>query len=50
MAIDTSTIEVNGVSPETDNEGFLLDPAQWDLDVANAIARGSRFVSVHARW
>jgi tRNA 2-thiouridine synthesizing protein E len=26
------------VMPETDNEGYLLDPAQWSKDIALAIA------------
>lgn len=50
MAIDTSTMEVNGVSLETDNEGFLSDPAQWDLDVARTIARGEQLEMSDDHW
>ena len=32
-------IEVNGSIYETDKEGFLLDPSDWDMNVANALAR-----------
>ena len=32
-------IEVNGAMLETDNEGFLLDPAEWDMDVAHELRR-----------
>ena len=32
------TIEINGRQLETDNEGFLLDPAEWDTQVAEALA------------
>ena len=31
-------LEVAGKLIETDNEGFLLDPADWDLSVANKLA------------
>ena len=31
-------LEVNGVSIPLDHEGYLLDPAQWNADVAQAIA------------
>jgi len=31
-------LEVNGTVLETDEEGYLLDPAQWDPEVAHCIA------------
>lgn len=31
-------LEVNGKSIATDNEGFLLDPADWDTTVAEKLA------------
>ena len=43
-------IEVNGVSVETDNEGYLLDPGEWDLDVANELARGERLQMSEEHW
>jgi sulfur relay (sulfurtransferase) DsrC/TusE family protein len=38
-------IEVNGSVYETDNEGYLPDPAEWDLNVAQALARGEQLDS-----
>ena len=32
-------LEIAGKTIEVDNEGFLLDPADWDLTVANELAR-----------
>jgi len=31
-------LEVAGKFIETDNEGFLVDPADWDINVANKLA------------
>jgi tRNA 2-thiouridine synthesizing protein E len=31
-------MEVNGNSIALDREGYLLDPAQWNVDVARALA------------
>ena len=33
------TIEVNGVALETDDQGFLMDPDNWDHNVAEKIAQ-----------
>ncbi len=33
------TVEVNGKSIATDNEGYLLTPEDWDTDVAKALIR-----------
>ena len=33
-------LEINGQVLETDEEGFLLDPSQWNREVAEEIARG----------
>ena len=43
-------IEVNGVMLETDNEGYLLDPGEWDMDVANEIARSERLQMSEDHW
>ncbi len=43
-------LEVNGQVLETDEEGFLLDPAQWNRDVAEHIARGERLELDESRW
>ena len=32
-------MEVNGVAIALDHEGYLLDPAQWNVDVARALAK-----------
>ncbi len=33
-------LEVNGAELETDEEGFLLDPGEWNREVAERIADG----------
>ena len=33
------TIEVNGKSYETDEEGYLVNLADWNEDIANHIAK-----------
>lgn len=43
-------LEVNGITLETDNEGFLLDPDTWDLDVAAALARGEQLRMSEDHW
>jgi len=36
--------------PDTDNEGYLLDPDEWNEDVALAIAAQERIVMTEAHW
>lgn len=43
-------IEVNGMTLETDNEGFLLDPSEWDLQVAGVLAEGERLQMSEDHW
>jgi len=43
-------IEVEGKTLETDEEGFLLDPGQWNETVAAHIAQGERLELTPARW
>ncbi len=43
-------IEVNGKVLETDEEGFLLDPALWDRAIAEHIARDESLEMTHQRW
>jgi len=50
MAIETSTIEVNGRTIGVDNEGYLLNPEDWDLDVANALADSIEIVMTDHHW
>lgn len=45
-----STIQVNGVEIKTDMEGYLLDPADWNLDVANHLAEMEQLEMVDHRW
>ncbi len=44
------TLQVNGKQLETDEEGFLLDPGEWNLDVAKQIAQGEQLDLTEARW
>lgn len=43
-------IEVNGAVYETDNEGYLLDPANWDLNVARVLAQGEQLDMSDDHW
>lgn len=44
------SIEINGKILATDEEGFLLDPADWNLDVARHIAATERLDLTEDRW
>ncbi len=44
------TLEVNGKILETDEEGFLLDPGEWNETVAQHIAKGERLDLNAPRW
>lgn len=44
------TLEVNGQQLETDEEGFLLDPSEWNTDVAQTIARQEKLELTDSRW
>jgi tRNA 2-thiouridine synthesizing protein E len=43
-------LQVNGKTIETDEEGFLLDPAEWNLDVAKHIAQIEQLELTDERW
>lgn len=43
-------IQVNGKTLETDEEGFLLDPGEWNETVAAHIAVGEKLELTPARW
>lgn len=43
-------IHVNGKTLETDEEGFLLDPAEWNETVAAHIAVDEKLELTPARW
>ncbi|UCE89329.1 MAG: TusE/DsrC/DsvC family sulfur relay protein [Pseudomonadota bacterium] len=44
------TIQIGGTILDTDEEGFLLDPAQWNREVAEIIARSERIEMDATRW
>jgi tRNA 2-thiouridine synthesizing protein E len=43
-------IEVNGTTYETDEEGYLVNLADWNEDVANAIAKGENVEMSPNHW
>ena len=43
-------IEVNGVLLETDNEGYLLDPSDWNQEVALSLAAIELLEMNASRW
>lgn len=43
-------IEVNGVVLETTESGFLLNPAQWNETVAQALAAQANIELTEAHW
>ena len=44
------TITLNGDLIEIDNEGFLLDPADWNIELANKLAEGENIDMQEAHW
>jgi TusE/DsrC/DsvC family sulfur relay protein len=43
-------IEVNGVEYETDEEGYLINLAEWNEDIANVIAKGENVDMTPSHW
>ncbi|HQT25225.1 MAG TPA: TusE/DsrC/DsvC family sulfur relay protein [Burkholderiales bacterium] len=43
-------IEVNGKSYETDEEGYLVNLADWNMDVANYIAKTENLDMTEQHW
>ncbi|MEE9342319.1 MAG: TusE/DsrC/DsvC family sulfur relay protein [Gammaproteobacteria bacterium] len=43
-------IELNGETIEVDNEGYLLEPADWDLELAQKLADGENIDMEEAHW
>lgn len=43
-------MDVNGKTIETDEEGFLLDPGEWDRALAEHIAKGEELDMTPERW
>lgn len=44
------TLEINGKMLRTDNEGFLLDPSEWDEQVANKLAETLSIKMEPSHW
>ncbi|MDE2260284.1 MAG: TusE/DsrC/DsvC family sulfur relay protein [Betaproteobacteria bacterium] len=45
-----SNIEVNGKSYETDEEGYLVNLAEWNRDVADYIAKAENVDMTDQHW
>ena len=45
-----ANIEVNGKSYETDEEGYLVNLGEWDVDVANYIAGTENITMTDQHW
>ena len=43
-------IEVNGVTYETDEEGYLVNLADWNEDIANTIAKTENVDLTPSHW
>jgi len=43
-------IEVNGKSYETDEEGYLVNLAEWDEDIGKVLAQGENIEMSPQRW
>lgn len=45
-----SSIEVNGKSYETDEEGYLVNLAEWDEDIGKVLAQGENIDMTPSHW
>ena len=43
-------IEVNGTTYETDEEGYLVNLADWNKDIAEVIAKGENVDMTESHW
>ena len=43
-------IEVNGTNYETDEEGYLVNLADWNEDIANVIAKSENVDMTSSHW
>lgn len=50
MPSTVKTLHVNGKDIATDNEGYMLDPAEWSEDVALQIASNEGLEMTPERW
>lgn len=44
------TIDVKGKTYEIDEDGFLMDPEQWNMDIANYFAEVEGINMTDAHW
>lgn len=44
------TIEINGKSYETDEEGYLVNLSDWSEEVANALAKAENIEMTENHW
>ncbi|HET9821088.1 MAG TPA: TusE/DsrC/DsvC family sulfur relay protein [Burkholderiaceae bacterium] len=44
------SIEVNGATVETDEEGYLVNLADWNEDIANEIAKSENVEMTENHW
>lgn len=44
------TIETHPAAIKTDNEGFLLDPSDWNIEVAHKLAASENLDMQDAHW
>jgi len=43
-------LEVNGKSIETDNEGYLVNPDEWNEEIASLFAQGEKVEMTELHW
>ena len=43
-------LEVNGKSIETDNEGYLVNPDEWNEEIASLLAQGEKVEMTELHW
>ena len=44
------SLEVNGKSIQTDNEGYLVDPDEWNEEIATQLALGEEVELTEQHW
>ena len=44
------TIKLNGTTIEIDNEGYLLDPSDWNIELAKKLAATEKLDMQDAHW
>jgi len=44
------TLQLNGQCIKLDREGYLVEPSDWNVDVASAIAENENIIMTYAAW